>query len=121
MDTWNFHPQIVGEPTLQDSNTVPDDSLTVRQILDRHLRGLPYRVIPVEWPDSDETEDMPLRPDERYDYDLSDAEADLSEINARMSASSRSSDKSADEASQDSVDVKREPQTANLSNGDDVR
>ena len=69
--------------------TVPDESLTIRQILDRFQKGLPvdggqsyyYET------DSDHDAEDVIDPTQRPDYDIIDAHNDLAELNEKRAKS----------------------------------
>jgi len=69
------------------SETVPDQSLTMRQILDRYARGLPLDVKTPIWEDDDEFNPLPdprtLDLTEKQEL-LKSAKAELNEIKNKM-------------------------------------
>jgi len=65
--------------------TVPDESLTIRQILDRFQKGLPVdggQPFYYETDVNHDAEDI-IDPTQRPDYDIVDAHNDLAEINEK--------------------------------------
>ena len=69
--------------------TVPDESLTIRQILDRFQKGLPVdggQQFYYETDFNHDAEDI-IDPTQRPDYDIVDAHNDLAEINEKRAKS----------------------------------
>ena len=69
--------------------TVPDESLTIRQILDRFQKGLPVDGGQPYYYETDvnhDAEDI-IDPTQRPDYDIVDAHNDLAEINEKRAKS----------------------------------
>lgn len=69
------------------SETVPDQSLTMRQILDRYARGLPLDVKTPIWEDDDELNPLPdvrtLDLTEKHEM-LKSAKSELAEIKSKI-------------------------------------
>lgn len=79
--------QVKGEVNTLPSKTIPDQSMTIKQILERHSRGLP--MLGQKVPMYDDTEELTVDP---RTMDLTDVQEELDNIAGRMAQRKRTRD-----------------------------
>lgn len=66
------------------SETIPDQSLSIKEILERHIQGLPYPTSNPIWDDDDIDSDFD--PSNTLDYDLTDYQNDMRKIESKYNS-----------------------------------